>query len=429
LGWIFAGLLMLADGMIWSELGAMMPGSGGSYVYLLEAFGKNRWGRLMSFLFVWQFLISGPLEIGSGLVSIAIFCNGIDPAIKDFNKAHTREVKFFKSETLDMEPGMTFSPSRWFAFAVGTLIIFLLYRRITTLGKLTVTVWLGVLGVLGWILVEGILHADVTAVFDASEAHAASSPAAGLGRAMLLAMYAYLGYYNICYIGDEVKDPGKTIPRSILLSAVTVMVLFVGVHIAMLGVVPWQEIPRDKEKLETFSLAAEFMRRLHGDRAAALVSLLLIWSTVGSAFAGLLGYSRIPYGAARYGHFFAIFGRIHPTQRFPYVSLLAVGALALFWSFFDLGDVINALVTTRIIEQFLAQVIGVMILRKVQPDRPRPYRIWLYPLPCLVAVVGWLYLYASAGWLFIAIGLATLAAGLVAYVLWFRRSSDELPQS
>ncbi len=420
LGWIFAGLLMLADGMIWSELGAMMPGSGGSYLYLLEAFGKNRWGRLMAFLFVWQFLISGPLEIGSGLVSIAIFSNGLHPEIKEFNGAHTLEVKFFKSETLDIEPGMTFSPSRWAAFAIGVFIIFLLYRRIATLGKLTVTVWLGVLGVLGWILVEGMLHADLSTVFDASAAPQVNDPPAALGQAMLFAMYAYLGYYNICYIGDEVKDPGKTIPRSILLSAGAVMILFVGVHVAMLGVISWSEIPRDREKLDTFSLAAEFMRKLHGDDAAALVSLLLIWSTIGSAFAGLLGYSRIPYGAARYGHFFEIFGRIHPTQRFPYVSLLAVGALALFWSFFDLGDVINALITTRIIEQFVAQIVGVMILRKTQPDRPRPYRIWLYPLPCLVALVGWLYLYASAGWLFIAIGLATLVAGLLAYAAWFR---------
>jgi amino acid transporter len=427
LGWVFAGLLMLADGMIWSELGAMMPGSGGSYVYLLEAFGKNRWGRLMAFLFVWQFLISGPLEIGSGLVSIAIFSNGLDPEIKAFNESHTWEVKFFKSETLDLEPGMTFSPSRWFAFAVGAFIIFLLYRRITTLGRLTVTVWLGVLGVLGWILVEGILHADLTTVFDATEAHAVRSPATALGQAMLLAMFAYFGYYNICYIGDEVKDPAKTIPRSILLSALSVMILFVGVHVAMLGVIPWREIPRDKEKLDSFSLVAEFMRRLHGDRAAALVSLLLIWSTVGSAFAGLLGYSRIPYGAARYGHFFEIFGRTHATHRFPHVSLLAVGALALFWSFFDLGDVINALVTTRIIEQFVAQIVGVMMLRKAQPDRPRPYRIWLYPMPCLVALVGWVYLYVSAGWLFMAIGLATLAAGLLTFALWFRRSPDGIP--
>ena len=426
LAWIFAGLLMVADGMIWSELGAMMPGSGGSYLYLLEAFGKNRWGKLMAFLFVWQFLISGPLEIGSGLVSIAIFSNGLHPEIAKFSEKHTVEAKFIEDKEHEIDVGMTFNPSRWFAFAIGILIVLLLYRRITTLGKLTITIWLGVLGVLAWILIEGAIHADPKTVFDTSQVGDVKNPAGALGQAMLLAMYAYLGYYNICYIGDEVKEPGKTIPRSIFISALAVTILFVGVHVAMLGVVPWTDVPHDKEKLDTFSLAADFMRRLHGDWAASLVSLLLIWSCIGAAFAGLLGYSRIPYGAARYGHFFPIFGKVHPTMRFPYVSLLAVSGLALFWTFFDLGNVINALVTTRIIEQFVAQIIGVMLLRKMQPDRPRPYRIWLYPVPCFVALVGWLYLYWASGVLFIAIGLITLAAGLLAYGIWFRRGEDEM---
>jgi amino acid transporter len=413
LAWIFAGVLMLADGMIWSELGAMMPGSGGSYLYLLEAYGKNRWGKLMAFLFVWQFLISGPLELGSGLVSIAIFSNGL-PGVEDFNKKHTVEVKFH-------EFGMTFSPSRWAAFGLGILLVFLLYRRITTLGKLTITVWLGVLGVLLWILIEGALHADWSRVFDTADLKPIDEPIRAAGDAMLLAMYAYIGYYTICYIGDEVREPGKTIPRSILISATAVTVLFLGAHVAMVGVVPREAIPDDPAALDTFSLPARFMEELHGEWAASLVSLLLIWSCLGSAFAGLLGYSRIPYGAARYGHFFAVFSAVHPTKRFPYVALLAVGALTLFWAFFDLGNVITALIVTRIIEQFMAQIVGVMILRKTQPDRPRPYRIWLYPVPCFVALAGWAYLYLASGIFFITVGLVTLTAGVLAYVLWFRR--------
>jgi amino acid transporter len=141
-----------------------------------------------------------------------------------------------------------------------------------------------------------------------------------------------------------------------------------------------------------------------------------------SAFAGLLGYSRIPYGAAHYGHFFRVFERVHPTYRIPHVSLVAVGALTLAWTLFDLEAVIAALVTLRILEQFVGQVVGVMLLRARQPERPRPYRIWLYPLPCLVALVGWLYLYASSGWLFIGIGAGTLTAGVAVFLLWSARA-------
>jgi amino acid transporter len=242
---------------------------------------------------------------------------------------------------------------------------------------------------------------------------------------MILAMYSYLGYYNICYIGDEVRNPAKTIPRSILLSALLVCFLFVGLHLAMMGVVSWRQVPSTKEALDNYSLPAAFISQIYsGHRETALMSVLLIWSCIGSAFAGLLGYSRIPYGAARQGHFFAVLGRVHPTLRIPHVSLLLVGGLTLFWSFFDLASVITALITTRILEQFIGQILGVMLLRRSQPNRPRPYKIWLYPVPCGLALVGWLYLYVSAGWPFIALGLVTLAVGVAAFVVWSKQTGE-----
>jgi amino acid transporter len=235
---------------------------------------------------------------------------------------------------------------------------------------------------------------------------------------MILAIYSYLGYYNVCYIGDEVRDPGHTIPRSIIASVVIVVVLFVGLHLAMLGTVPWQQVPTNDDN---FSLPAEFMRRIHGPWAATAITVLLVWCCIGSVFAGLLGYSRIPYGAARHGHFFRVFAQVHPREKIPHVSLWLVGAMMLLWSFFDLQTVINALIVTRILEQFVAQAIGVMLWRRARPDAPRPYRMWLYPLPCLLALVGWLYLYVSSGWLYIGLGAATLAAGLLVYILWSLR--------
>jgi amino acid transporter len=420
LGWLVGGVLMLADGQVWSELGAMLPGSGGSYLYLLECYGPRRWGRLMAFLFVWQFLISGPLELGSGLIAISVFCTAFSPDFAQFNRDWTWSFEFSHEQSL----AITLSPTRAIAIGIGLFILVLLYRRITILGRLAVMIWVGVLAVIGWILVEGCLHFDPAKAFDFS-GQAAAWPAhfwTGLGGATLLAMYSYLGYYNICYLGDEVRDPGRTIPRSIILSALLVAVLFVGVHLALLGTVSWQTV-----KTEDYSLPAEFMRQSYGDYgkvSVILVTLLLIWSCFGSAFAGLLGYSRIPYGAARYGHFFAIMGRVHPQLRIPHLSLLFVGALTLVWALFDLEKVITALITTRILEQFVAQIVGVVLLRRRQPERPRPFRMWLYPLPCGLALVGWLYLYFSSEHLFIILGLATLVAGVLVFVCWTWRTSQ-----
>jgi amino acid transporter len=419
LGWVGAGALILVDGLIWSELGAALPGSGGSYLYLLECYGRNRWGRLMAFLFIWQFLISGPLEIGSGLIAMASFSTHLSPGFEKFNADWTWAYDLWPEQKLSV----AFGPSRLLALFAGVVILVLLYRRITTLGRLTVVLWVGVLATIAWILAEGVLHFDARRAFDFS-GPAAAPPGLGwgLGGAMILAMYSYLGYYNICYIGDEVRDPGRTIPRAILLSALVVVVLFTALHLAMLGTVSWRDVPLEGKEADDYSLAAVFMERLHGPWAATLVTVLLMGSCFGSAFAGLLGYSRIPYGAARYGHFFSVLGGVHPVHRIPHVSLLVVGALVLFWSFFDLQSVINALIVTRILEQFVAQVVGVVLLRRRQPGLVRPYRMWLYPLPCLLALVGWLYLYVASGWLYISLGLLTLSAGVAAFFLWAWRT-------
>jgi amino acid transporter len=428
LGWVGAGALMLVDGLIWSELGAMFPGSGGSYLYLLEAYGPRRWGRLMAFLFVWQFLISGPLELGSGLISIAIFSNGFSKDFADFNQKHTWKRILWT----DPEMVIKVDPAWLIAVAIGVLLLALLYRRMTSLKWLTVTVWLGVLAVIVWILAEGVAHFDPQVAFDFSGSAMTWPTNLGeglefqrqLGKAMVLAMFSYLGYYNICYIGAEVRDPGRTIPRSILISALLVAVLFVGVHLSLMGVVSWREVPANADDLTNFNLPAKFMSQIHGPWAAMVVTALLIWSCSGSAFAGLLGYSRIPYAAARHGHFFPVFGTLHPRHHIPHIALLFVGALTLFWTLFDLGNVVNALIATRILEQFIGQIMGVVLLRRLQPERPRPFRIWLYPVPCGIALIGWLYLYWSSGGFFVVVGLTTLLVGVVVFLLWAWRTSQ-----
>jgi amino acid transporter len=422
LGWLAAGLLILVDGLIWSELGAALPGSGGSYLYLLESYGRQRWGRLAAFLFIWQFMLSGPLELASGLIAMDTFSQSLSPAWEAFNKKHSESIVLWEDQKLFI----TISPARIGCVALGGLIVLLVYRRVQTLGRLTVVFWAGVLGLAGWIAVSGWLRFDPAVAFDTEGISLAPGElATKLGAAMSLALYSYLGYYHICYVGDEVRDPGRTIPRAVLLSVVLVIVLFVALHLAMLGTVSWREVPKDKEAQAAYSLPAAFMRQAHGEWAAPVVAVLLMGSCFVSAFAGLLGYSRIPYGAARQGHFFAALGTVDSRLHVPHVSLLLVGGMMLFWSFFDLQTVIDALITTRILGQFIAQALGVMVLRHTRPDLPRPFRLWFYPVPCLVALGGWLYVYATSGQLPILLGLGTLVAGVAVYAVWRFTSGSE----
>ncbi len=328
-----------------------------------------------------------------------MFSQSLSPAFAQFNTAWTRPIVLWQGQDLTM----TFSPARLGCLLLGVAILALLYRNVRqSCGS-----------------GEGALRFDAARMFDYGGA-AAQPPNyfAALGPAMALAIYSYLGYYNVCYVGDEVRDPGKTIPRSILLSTVVIVVMFVGLHLAMLGTVSWHDVPTQEKELDAYSLPAAFMQKAHGPWAVRLVTVLLIWSCFGAAFAGLLGYARIPYGAALAGHFFRPVAAVHPRHRIPHVSLLLVGGFTLLWSFFDLKNVITALIVTRILEQFVAQIIGLMILRRTRPDMPRPFRLWFYRLPCGLALAGWLYVYVTAGWLYIVFGLVTLAAGLAAYFIW-----------
>jgi amino acid transporter len=424
LGWLVAGVLILLDSLVWSELGAALPGSGGSYLYLLECYGRQRWGRLMAFLFIWQFLLSGPLEIASGLIAMDSFSQSLSPAFQEYNGQHTLKIVLWSGQQPQDQIDLTVSPARLGAVAVGVFILVLLYRRIEVLGRLTVFLWLGILGVIAWICIEGFLHFDAARAFDFGESMPENMGRA-LGETMVMALYSYIGYYNICYIGEEVREPGRTIPRAILLSAVLVCVLFTALHLAMLGTVPWSEALASRQRWkDEYSLPADFMGRIHGLWAVQLITLLLIGSCFGSVFAGLLGYSRIPYGAARAGHFFQAVAHVHPRLLIPNVSLLLVGGLTLLWTFFDLENVIKALLATRILVQFVGQIVALFLLRRMQPERPRPFRIWFAPLPCGLALAGWLYVYAASGRQFVVPSLLTLLAGAAAFLVWSWRLSE-----
>jgi len=406
LGWIVAFLITLADGMVWSELGAMMPGSGGSYVYLREAFGRESFGRLMAFLFIWQFIFSGPLEIASGYIGFASYFRYLWPDIAILSNPWVARVVLVLV-----------------AMAVGVLNIVLLYRQITSIAKITVSLWCGTLLTIAAVVLTGVWTFDPQRALDFPPGafHFSWGFLLGLGQATRIGVYDYLGYYDICYIGEEVKNPGRVIPRSIFISLTLIATLYFAINLSVIGVVPWREfVPAEEDNPMSKYIVSIFMERVYGKTAAAVFTLLILWTTVASVFALLLGYSRIPYAAAQDGYFFKVFGRLHPTENFPHVSLLVIGGLAIAGCVLPLDLVIETLVTTRILIQFMGQAVGAMLLRRTAPHRPRPYRIWLYPLPNLVALAGWAFLFATSGVRVVMFAVGVILAGVVFFLAWSR---------
>jgi amino acid transporter len=397
LGWLLGAVVALCDGMVWAELGAAMPGTGGPYHYLSEAFGPHGLGRLMSFLFIWQTMALAPLSIGSGAVGFAQYARFL-------------------------YHGMSPLAERLLAVAVCVVITALLYRDIRSVGRLSVVMWVVVIGTVLWITGAGVLHFDARRVLDFPAGAFHPSPAFffGLGGATLIAMYDYGGYNNVCFFAGEVRKPERVIPQSILLSIAAVAVLYLTMNVTIIGVVPW------REAIQSTAIASDFIQRIYGGKAAVAVTLLILWTTFASVFAVLLGYSRIPYAAAADGRFFEPFARLHPTKNFPYFSVLFIGGLSAAASLLKLDVLINALIVIQVLIQFMAQILAVTLIRRRRPDIVRPFRMPLYPVPSIIAFLGWLYILIASGLPYILAGGALLALGVSAF-LWHARGTRQWP--
>ncbi len=426
LGWILGAILAICDGLIWAELGSAMPQAGGSYHYIREIYGARKLGRLLSFLFIWQLSFSAPLSIASGCIGLSQYASYIFPTL-------SREI-FSRSLTLSLpfvgilELRTVATNGTFVALALLAFTVFLLYRRIGAIGRSSGFLWLGVMATIAWILVSGLTHFNPAMAFDFPAGAFSLTPAfwQGLGASMLIAAYDYWGYYNVCFLGGEVKDPTRTIPRALLLSIVIVACLYVVMNISILGVVPWREAAAPNPGGAPFAIVANFMQRIYGNWAGQLVAILIMWTAFASVYSLLLGYSRVPYAAALDGNYFSALARIHPEHRFPHISLLMLATVAALCCFLRLADIIKALVVIRILLQFLVQGIGLLWLRYRRPDFARPFRMWLYPIPALAAIAGFIFiLFGRQNFQReLKLALVILVAGLTVYLIRAFRSHD-----
>lgn len=360
--WILGAVIALVDGMVWSELGAKYPLAGGTYNFHRIAFGEKG-GKLMSFLFVWQTSIQAPMVLASGAIGFAQYLQYLIP--------------------------LDYYQQKFISVFIILLVTYLLYRKIETIGKISLILWAVVLITLIWIIIAGFTHKQVNYSFWPDDTSEFSKGAfwVALGHASGKTVYSYLGYYNVCHLGGEIIKPEKNIPRSIFISVFAIAVLYLAMNMSIMGVIPWQEARQYD------FIVSIFIEKIYGHEIARIITVMILVAAFSSLFALLLGYSRIPYAAAVDGNFFKIFARLHPTKNFPYVSLLFISGLGIIFSFsYSLKEVIGAILAMRIPIQFIGQSVGLILLRKKYGSKNLPFKMWLYPVPVILSVVAWIFL-------------------------------------
>jgi amino acid transporter len=402
--WVLGAIIAVADGLVWAELGAAFPRAGGSYAFLREIYRPNGAGNWLSFLFVWQVSFTAPLSIASGCIGLSSFLAWFWPG-------------------MDSAPVAALPALHYTSFAAaGTclLVTALLYRNLSSVTRLAWVLFAGVLAAIAGVIVSGFAHAAATGGWQMPASTPLSFPMAlsGLAQGTLLATYCYWGYYNICFLGGEVRRPERTIPRSILLSVLFVAAFYVAMNLAALPSLRAAVggISTQAGTTARLQLVAEIAQSAFGSVAGRLMAALIIWTAFASVFSLLLGYSRVPYAAARDGNYFRFLAAVHPRYGIPHRSLVALGLLAAAFCFFSLAQVITMLVITRILLQFFLQQVGVILLRVQRPELARPFKMPLYPLPPLLAMAGFVFILVNRnhalGGLAVAAGIACSGTGI-----------------
>jgi len=410
--WVLGAVIAIADGLVWAELGAAFPRAGGSYAFLQEIYGPKGPGNWLSFLYVWQVGFTAPLSIASGCIGLSGFLAFFWPNLD--------------SAPIAALPALHYS--NFAAAAACLLVTALLYRNLSSITRLAWVLFAGVIAALTGVIVSGFAHAAATGGWHMPQAPALSTSLAfgGLAQATLLATYCYWGYYNICFLGAEVRRPERTIPRAILLSVLFIAAFYVAMDLAALPSMRDAATHVSAGEAVRLQLVADIARSVFGSVAGRLMSALIIWTAFGSVFSLQLGYSRVPYAAARDGNYFHFLAALHPRHNIPHRSLVALGLVATAFCFFSLSQVITMLVITRILLQFFLQHVGVILLRIRRPDLARPFKMPLYPLPPLMAIAGFLFMlvnrsHALGG---LAVAAAIALSGSCMYLIRARRSGQ-----
>ena len=395
--WAIGAVLGLVDGLIWAELGAAWPKAGGSYVFLQKLF-KGKAGKAMAFLYIVQTSIHTPLVITSACLGFINYLRFI---------VHLNELQ-----------------GKVIMVGVIILIVFFLYRKVIDVGKIGVALSVIVVTLLLWTIVTGAI------AYDSNIMAANSAAPSKLGNLWTLgfwlvagnytskAIYAYLGYYNVCHFGSEIKDPVKNIPKSIVLSVIGIAVLYIAMQFTMAGAVEQKFITS-----ENVPLVSYLFEKVYGQQVATIATIMLLVVAISSLFALLLGYSRIIWAAAKDGMHFKVFAHLHPTKQFPdYALLIFAGIAIIFCMIFNKpSDVFRFIVVTRIFIQFIPQAIGVILLRINGKSDVLPFKMPFYPYTAILSIIIWLFVFFTSGYQYTIFGASVIVIGLLMYFLIFNK--------
>ena len=396
--WVAGAFLALCDGLVYAQLGAAIPGSGGPYLYLREAYKPFGIGRLMAFMFIFQIILVAPLSIAGGAVGFADYLG------------------FYWSTMSSLEHNLV-------AALVCLGMTALLYRDIESIGRLAVIMLGGVFVTVGWVIIAGLFNFSPEQAFTFPE-HAFQIDSEwfySLGAASVLAMYSYGGYNQVCNIAEEIKNPTRVVPRSIVLAIFVVAALYILMSTVIVGMIPWQEAEQTRTVASVF-IARTFTDPATGRIAGIVMTGLILFVAAASLYAVILGYSRIPFAAAREGDFFSVFAKVHPRKHFPHVSLITLGVISLPFCFFTLGQLVSWLIQVQILLRFVWQCMGVILLHRYRKDIPHPFLMWFYPFPALISLALWLYIFFTGPLAGVLFSVAFLGASIGAYFLFLRSS-------
>ena len=388
--WIITGIISFFGALAYAELGAMMPDSGGQYVYLREAYGP-----FTAFVSGWvAFLIIQSGSIAAVSVGFGIYLSYLLPRV----------------------PGVAY----WAPVGVIALFTFINYRGVRGAAR-TQNVFT-VLKIAGLALLVGSAFLHRSAAAPVAEAAPGSLSVHGLAVAMLGCFLAYDGWQYIAFVAGEVRDPRRNLPLSLALGTGAVILLYLLANVAYLRVLPLSQIAA------TEHVAATFAEQTMGPIGASIIALTIMLSSAGAANGAILTSPRIYFAQARDGLFFRKLAEIHPRFRTPSFSILVQG---IWTSILALSGSYETLISYALFAMWLFHgmtVLGVLVLRRKYPDKPRPYRMWGYPLSPLLFAVFSLWFVANTLVTRPGPSLAgalIIASGIPIYYVWKSRAARQ----
>ncbi len=407
--WIFGGILSLFGALTYAELAAAMPGAGGEYVYLTEAYGPF-WG----FVFGWtQLWVAKSASIATLATGFYLYLANFIPQLSEV----CFQIPIPFASPLDVRYGQLF------AMAVVMGLAWLNYYGVKLGGGVQVAVTVIKVALIAAIVVIG-LGSSHGVVSNFSTATPAAGGITGFFAALVAALWAYDGWNNVSMVSSEIKNPSRNLPLSLIGGMLLIIVVYLAANAAYFYVLSANDVAHSDR------VAGEMMRRILGAPGAGAVSVAAMISIFAALNGSILTGSRVPYAMARDGLFFRQVASVHPVYRTPGVSIIAVSAWGAVLLLSGQYDNLYRLVIFASWILYALATASVIVLRRKRPDLHRPYRVLGYPaVPILFVGVACMLLVST----FIKspresiMGLLLIVAGIPFYYYWKRQTKTGFP--